>query len=59
LNVWGSYFYKEANDVARLKVPVTEGTDSLESFYGFTKADNGIVLNLGWDKVRVAVPFTE
>jgi hypothetical protein len=25
----------------------------------FTKADNGIVLNFGWDKVRVAVPFTE
>jgi hypothetical protein len=24
LNVWGSYYYKEANDVARLKVPVTE-----------------------------------
>jgi hypothetical protein len=23
----------------------------------FTKADNGIVLNFGWDKVRVAVPF--
>jgi hypothetical protein len=24
-----------------------------------TKADNGIVLNFGWDKVRVAVPFTD
>ncbi|MBE0390892.1 MULTISPECIES: DUF2911 domain-containing protein [unclassified Flavobacterium] len=60
LNVWGSYFYKEANDVARLKVPVTEAKESLESFgMVFTKADNGIVLNLGWDKVRVAVPFTE
>jgi hypothetical protein len=60
LNVWGSYFYKEANDVARLKVPVTEAADSLEAFaMVFTKADNGIVLNLGWDKVRVAVPFTE
>jgi len=60
LNVWGSYTYKEANDVARLNVPVTEGADSLESFsMVFTKADKGIVLNLGWDKVRVAVPFTE
>jgi hypothetical protein len=56
LNVWGSYYYKETNDVARLKVPVN---DSLEFLYGFTKADNGIVLNFGWDKVRVAVPFTE
>jgi hypothetical protein len=50
----------KANDVARLKVPVTEAADSLESFsMVFTKADNGIVLNFGWDKVRVAVPFTE
>jgi hypothetical protein len=45
LNVWGSYFYKEANDVARLQVPVTEAADSLSLFNGFTKADNGIVLN--------------
>jgi hypothetical protein len=30
LNVWGSYFYKEANDVARLK-PVTTAADSLEA----------------------------
>jgi hypothetical protein len=31
LNVWGSYFYKEANDVARLSVPVTTAADSLEA----------------------------
>jgi hypothetical protein len=59
LNVWGSYYYKETNDVARLKVPVTEAADSLEYFSMVSKADNGIVLNFGWDKVRVAVPFTE
>ncbi|NRT11302.1 DUF2911 domain-containing protein [Flavobacterium sp. 14A] len=60
LNVWGSYFYKEENDVARLKVPATQAADSLENFsMVFTKADKGIVLNLGWDKTRVAVPFTE
>lgn len=60
LNVWGSYSYKEANDVARLSVPITEGTDSLEAFsMVFTKADKGVILNIGWDKTRVAVPFTE
>ncbi|CAD0007091.1 DUF2911 domain-containing protein [Flavobacterium chungangense] len=60
LNVWGSYNYKAENDAARLKVPVTEGTESLEAFsMVFTKADKGIILNLGWDKVRVAIPFTE
>jgi hypothetical protein len=60
LNVWGSYFYKQENDVARLSVPVTEATESLEAFsMAFTKTDNGIVLNMGWDKMRIAVPFTE
>lgn len=60
LNVWGSYFYKQENDVARLNVPVTEGAESLENLsMVFTKADNGIMLNMGWDKMRIAVPFTE
>lgn len=60
LNVWGSYTYNEKNDVARLKVPSTQGDESLEAFsMVFTKGDNGIVLNLGWDKTRVAIPFTE
>lgn len=60
LNVSGSATYNDKNEVARLKVPVTEGEDSLEAFsMVFTKADKGIILNLGWDKVRIAVPFTE
>lgn len=60
LNVWGAYSYKPENDIARLTVPVTEVKEPLEAFsMVFTKSDNGIVLNLGWDKVRVAVPFTE
>ncbi|MFT7335044.1 MAG: hypothetical protein ACI9M1_000942 [Porticoccaceae bacterium] len=60
LNVWGAYFYKAENDVARLSVPVTEATESLDAFSMiFTKADSGIVLNMGWDKMRIAVPFTE
>jgi len=59
-NVWGAYSYKEANDVARLNVPATQAEESLEAFsMVFTKADNGMVLNLGWDKTRVAIPFTE
>lgn len=60
LNVWGAYTYNEANDIARLDVPVTNVEDSLEAFsMVFTKADNGMILNLGWDKTRVAIPFTE
>ena len=59
LNVWGSYFYNEANDVARLSVPATMADESLEAFsIVFTESDNGVDMNLGWGKVRVAVPFT-
>jgi predicted phage tail protein len=56
LNVWGSYFYKEANDVARLSVPVTTAADSLEALSMVLQRAIA-VLNMGWDKVRVAVPF--
>ncbi|WP_204346256.1 DUF2911 domain-containing protein [Psychroserpens algicola] len=60
LNVWGSYFYKEGNDVARLKVPVTKGKESLEAFsIAFEEAKDGVHMHLGWDHVRVAVPFTK
>ncbi len=60
LNVWGSYFYKEENDVARVNVPVNMADESLEAFtMAFTKSDDGVHLHLGWDKVRVAVPFTK
>ncbi|GAA3616043.1 DUF2911 domain-containing protein [Flavivirga amylovorans] len=60
LNVWGSYFYKEANDVARLAVPVTSG-EPLEAFsIAFNKADGGVInMHLGWGTTRVAVPFTK
>jgi len=58
-NVWGSYSYNEANDVARLNVPVTSG-ESLEAFsIAFDEADGAINMHLGWGTARVAVPFTK
>lgn len=58
LNTWGSYFYKDANDIARIKVPVTMANKSLEAFsIAFDASKTGIDMHLGWDKVRVAVPF--
>ena len=60
LNVWGSYFYKQENDVARLAVPVSMADESLEAFsIAFEKSDDGVHMHLGWDKVRTAVPFTK
>ena len=60
INVWGSYFYNEKNDVARINVPVSKGEESLEAFsIAFEKSDDGIHMHLGWGTVRVAVPFTK
>lgn len=60
LNVWGSYFYNEENDVARITVPTTEGEESLEAFsIAFEESDSGVDMHLGWGTVRVAVPFSK
>ena len=60
LNVWGSYFYNEKNDVARIDVPVTKGKENLEAFsIAFEKSDNGIHMHIGWGTIRIAVPFTK
>jgi len=60
LNTWGAYFYKEGNDVARVKVPVSISGKSLEAFsIAFEGTDTGVTMHLGWDTVRVAVPFTK
>lgn len=57
-NVWGSYFYKEANDVARLKVPVKQGDEMVEAFsIALTEGDKGVDMHLGWGSTRVVVPF--
>ncbi len=59
LNTWGAYFYNEKNDVARIKVPVKMADDSLEAFSIAlaNNGNNGVTMHLGWDKVRVEVPF--
>ncbi|MFK5982061.1 MAG: DUF2911 domain-containing protein [Flavobacteriaceae bacterium] len=61
LNTWGSYYYKENKDVARIKVPVKMVGESLEAFSIALVDDGnkGVTMHLGWDKVRVAVPFVK
>ena len=60
LNVWGSYFYNEKNDVARIDVPVSKGKEDLEAFsIASEKSDDGMNMHLGWGTVRIAVPFTK
>ena len=60
LNVWGSYFYKKENDVARMSVPVSLSDESLEAFsIAFDKGSNGVDMHLGWGPARLTVPFTK
>lgn len=59
LNQWGSYFYDETSDVARVTVPNGSDAASLEEFsIAFKDVDGGAHLVMGWDKTRVAVPIT-
>ena len=59
LNQWGSYFYDEASDVARVTVPNGSDAASLEEFsIAFKDVNGGAQLVMGWDKTRVAVPIT-
>ncbi len=55
LNVWGSYFYNEANDVARITAKASMADESLEAF-SIVFDENG-TMHMGWDKVRVSVPM--
>ena len=60
LNNWGASGYKKENTVASIKVPVTMGEESLEAFsMAFEAVEGGAHLHMGWDKIRIAVPFTK
>ncbi|WP_431137580.1 DUF2911 domain-containing protein [Psychroserpens mesophilus] len=59
LNVWGSYFYNNKNDIARMMVPVKQSKTYLEAFsIAFEETETGINMYLGWGHTIVAVPFT-
>jgi hypothetical protein len=60
LNVWGSYFYQDGNDVARISVPVSSDSKALEAFsIAFEESDTGVAMHLGWGTMRATVPFTK
>ena len=46
LNVWGSYFYDEANDVARVTAKTTISDESLEAFSIMFDEKGNMVSNL-------------
>jgi hypothetical protein len=57
---WATRGYNESNEVARATALVTEDSEALEDFLIVFKAtDAGATMHLGWEKVRVTVPFTK
>ena len=60
VNNWSTNGYKESNEVAKLNVPATTGSESIENFaIMFDEAGNTINMHLGWGTTRVTVPFTK
>ncbi|UMB59744.1 DUF2911 domain-containing protein [Lutibacter sp. A80] len=57
-NVWGSYFYKESEDVVRVKGTVSESKESIEAFsIAFDGKDDAINMFLGFGNTLVTVPI--
>lgn len=55
-NVWGSYFYNEKEDVARVKVPTSKSSNPIEVFsIAFDGKDNNAKMHLGWENTVVSV----
>lgn len=56
-NVWGSYFYNEKEDVARVTAVVSKSDNPIEAFsIVFEGKENNATMYLGWEKVIVSVP---
>lgn len=57
INFWGSYFYKEDQDVARVTGKVTNTEDAIEAFSIMFTED--MTLKMGWEHTVVSVTITE
>ncbi|PHS54108.1 MAG: asparagine synthetase B [Lutibacter sp.] len=56
-NVWGSYFYKEGEDVVRVKGTVSKSEESIEAFsIAFDGEEMNAKMYLGWGNTIVTVP---
>ena len=59
-NVWGSYFYKETEDVVRVTGTVSEIEESIEAFsITFDGEEGNVNMHLGWANTVVTVPMKE
>ena len=60
VHTWGAYEYTDKKDLVRIKVPVKQAPNSIESFsMAFAPTAQGASLYMGWDDKYVEVPFTQ
>ncbi len=58
-DTWGSFKYNIKKDVVRTDVPVQKTDSPIESLaMGFEKSTLGFNLIIGWDTIKVSVPFS-
>ena len=57
-NVWGSYFYDKAQDVARVYGKVSKSKETIEAFsIVFNDEEDAVKMHLGWGDTVVSVPL--
>ncbi|MGB1043089.1 MAG: DUF2911 domain-containing protein [Tenacibaculum sp.] len=57
-NVWGSYFYKDSEDVVRVIGSVSKAKKSVEAFsIAFEDDEDKVTMYLGWGKTIVSLPI--
>lgn len=54
LNVWGTYFHEEENDVARITLPVKKLETNIEIFS--IVIDKDMTIHIGWGDILVSIP---
>ena len=54
LNVWGVYFHKDENDVAKVSVPVKKSDKTIDLFS--IVIDKDMTIHMGWGDVVLSIP---
>ena len=54
LNVWGVYFHKDENDVAKVTIPVKKSEEIIDVFS--IVIDKDMTIHMGWGDVILSIP---
>ena len=54
LNVWGVYFHKDENDVAKVTIPIKKSEEIIDVFS--IVIDKDMTIHMGWGDVILSIP---